>query len=617
MRWVPPPPLVDGNAAARPWAVLAFVLLCWGSIAVPARGQPVLGPQPPPEIVLKDGSDALRDPPPAAEWMDTTGQATLAQVLGGHADFGRYDPARIHRLGNGALWLQLRLQRPAGSHMEWLVEIPLPPVDRVTMYQQDAAGVWRSQTAGDRLAVASWPYPGRFPVFRLEVPPGEARDVYLQVQHNARSSIPLRIASAADHGQRMQLAYLGLGLVLGGLALLIAACIAQGWVYGDRAFLGYAAYATTIALALAAYTGAAAHLLWPQSGFLGDAAQGALALLSAAAAISFVRDLSGSATRAPRLATVGYWSAACVPVLLAAYLLLERPTATLMLGAYLAFACVLNLATAWRSWRSGDKVSAWILAAYVPLGAGVVLTLMRVFGLAPASWANQYGLVAAMAEQVPLLVVALSLHSRERHGAAIRELALSSQDALTGVLAAHLFHDRVRQLVARHDRGGESPAVLFVDLANYLRIKEQHGSAVAEQSLVRSVIKLRRLLRDIDTLSRIGESRFGLLLERMESRVSVTDRAARVVAAGLMPTKGQRPEVTLQFHVAAALLDEVPLDAGQLTSALDALLDATSAGTRQQIRFLGTRDRAGEPQGDSIAPGGDSGLSLPPAPASS
>jgi GGDEF domain-containing protein len=80
--------------------------------------------------------------------------------------------------------------------------------------------------------------------------------------------------------------------------------------------------------------------------------------------------------------------------------------------------------------------------------------------------------------------------------------------------------------------------------------------SVAEQSLLRSVIKLRRLLRDVDTVSRVGEARFGLILEGVTSRSSVTDRAARLIAAGLMPLKGLKPEVTLQFHIAAVLMDE-------------------------------------------------------------
>ncbi|GAC1604046.1 MAG: hypothetical protein NVS3B2_09120 [Ramlibacter sp.] len=542
-----------------------------------------------PTILLDEAGGPQRDPPAGLEWTDAAGKVTLDQLLAGAGGpFTPLDPARIRSLGTaGALWVHLRVSRPSDSHMAWVAELPLPPLDAVTLYQQDNKGGWRAQSAGDRLPVAGWPEPGRFPVFRLEVPPGQTRDVYFRVQHNARSNIPLRITTLIDHGMRMQLAYLGLGLVLGGLLLLIASCMVQSWVFRDRAFFGYAAYATTIALAMAAITGAAGHLLWPHSGFLADAAQGGLGLLSAAAAILFVRDLSGIGVRAPRLAAFARWTGLTGPVLVGIYSVMDRPPATVLLGVYLTLACALNLVIAWRSWREGDKVSLWILAAYLPLAVALGATLVRIFGVAPASWANQYGMVAAMALQVPLLLVALGIHSRERHGATTRELALSSQDALTGLLAAHLFHDRLRQMVARNRRNGESAAVLFVDLANYAAIRAQHGSSVAEQSVLRSVIKLRRLLRDVDTLSRIGEARFGLLLERTSSRMTVTDRAAGAVAAGIMPVRGQKPDVILHFHIAAALLDEVAMDAPTLTDALGALLDSMAPGTSRPIRFVG------------------------------
>jgi diguanylate cyclase (GGDEF)-like protein len=610
MRWAASRPLARCKAALGAWAAGLAVLL---SCAAPAQAQVTLAQRHPPPIVLEDGSNPLRDPPPASEWTDPGGKATLEQVLAGRSAFQPLQPQRVRQLGSaGALWFQLRLVRPPNSHLDWVAELPLPPLDTVTVYQQDRSGAWRAQSAGDRIAVAAWPESGRFPVFRLDVPPGEARDVYFRISHDARASVPLRIATAANHSQRMQLAYLGLGIVFGGLLLVIAACLVQSWLYRDRAFLGYAAYASIISLALAAFTGAGAHLLWPHSGTLADAAQGCLALLSAAAAILFVRDLSGIAVRSPRLAGFARWAAYAVPLLLAAYVLIERPTAALILGAYLLLACSLNLLIAWRSWRAGDSASLWILAAYLPMGVAVVLTLVRIFGLAPTSWANQYGMVAAMAVQVPLLLVALSIHSRERHGAVIRELALSSQDALTGLLAPHLFHDRLRQLVARHARHADGAAVLFIDLANCGRIKAQHGSAIAEQSLLRSVIKLRRVLRETDTLSRIGEARFGLILERAGTRASVMDRAARVVAAGKMPAKGPKPDIVLQFHVAAALLDDLQMGAQDLEPALAALLDSIPATTRRPIRFVGEPTTEPMPAFEH----GDDGIPLSQGPAS-
>jgi len=235
---------------------------------------------------------------------------------------------------------------------------------------------------------------------------------------------------------------------------------------------------------------------------------------------------------------------------------------------------------------------------------------VRMAGWLPASFGTQNAIVVAMAIEVPLLLVALNIRSRERHGAQIREIALSTQDALTGLLAAHLFLDRLRLVIARYNRDPDNAAIVFIDLVNYPAIKAQFGTAVAEQSLLRSVIKLRRLLRDVDTVSRVGEARFGLILEGVTSRIAVTDRAARLIAAGLMPLKGLKPEVTLQFHIAAVLLEERMGEPEELTRALEALLASMSSRTRRPIRFLEALDTepAGLEQSDSALFGTDSNL---------
>jgi GGDEF domain-containing protein len=148
---------------------------------------------------------------------------------------------------------------------------------------------------------------------------------------------------------------------------------------------------------------------------------------------------------------------------------------------------------------------------------------------------------------------------------------------------------------------------------NYPRIKNYYGTAVAEQSLLRCVIKLRRLLRDVDTVSRIGEARFGLILEGVTSRIAVTDRSARLIAAGLMPLQGLKPDVTLQFHIAAVLLEERISEAPELADALGELLATMSPRTRRPIRFLEpevTLPASVEPDSDSELRESDS---LPPS----
>ena len=571
----------DGWAA---WRAVTVLLLVAGACLTAGAAQ---GTSYPPTALLGDAQATMNAQELGVAWVDPGGTVSLEQVLRSDAQFAPANPDLIYSLGEqGVLWLHYRLLRGPGEHHRWLLAFPMPALDSVTAYQQDAKGHWVGQSAGDMTAVSTWPEPGRYPHFRLDLPAGHTADVYVRIRHMTSANFPVQLLTESAYDQRIQLEYLALGLTFGALLLLIATCLAQSIVYQDRVYAWYALYALVTALAVAAYTGAAAHLLWPGFAALGDSPQGCLAMLGSAAALLFVRNLTGISARHPLVDRLAYAAGLAGIALAALFLVVDKPLGLIMLACYVVVTSITNVWIAAAAWRRGDVVGAWVLVAYAPFALTVCLAIMRLFGWLPVSFGTQYAMVAALASQVPLLLVALNIRSRERHGAQIRELALSSQDALTGLLAPHLFHDRLRQVVARYKRDKENLAVVFIDLVNYPGIKAYHGSAVAEQSLLRCVIKLRRLLRDVDTVSRIGEARFGLILEGVTSRIAVTDRAARLIAAGLMPLSGLKPDVTLQFHIAAVLLEERIGEAPELVRALDDLLGTMSSRTRRPIRFL-------------------------------
>ncbi|MCW5651616.1 MAG: diguanylate cyclase [Ramlibacter sp.] len=596
--------------AAAAWRALLLLCLAAGPWALARAGMPV---QQVPTVKLEAAIGSIDAEARGLFWIDSLNSASVEQVaLTAPARFQPMQPGVIYTPGeSGTLWLYYRLERERTQPQNWLIEFPVPVLDLVTVYQRDSRGQWQAQTAGDTLAVDAWPDPGRYPFFRLDLPQGQPRDIFVRIRHTTPISLPVMLSSQSSHDQRIQIEYMGLGMAFGALILLIAACLAQAWVYRDRVYAWYSGYATLMTLAVAAYTGVGGHLLWSSYGYWTDASQGLLALLAAGAALLFVRNLAGVSNRFRWLDRTAYWGGWAGIPLAGAFLLVSKPVGLAIVGGYVASAAITNTWIAWLAWRRGDVVGRWVLAAYVPLTLSVLLAVLRLFGLLPISFGTQYAVVLGSALEVPLLLVALSIRSRERHGVQIRELALSSQDALTGLLAAHLFHDRLRQVVSRYRRDQQHAAVLFIDLVNYERIKSFHGSAVAEQSLLRCVIKLRRLVRDVDTVSRVGEARFGLILEGVNSRAAVTDRAARLIAAGLMPLKGLKPEVTLQFHIGSVLLSERLMDAPALASALAELLGSMSSRTRRPIRFLEPEATLRMPLGASSLYDGDDDSQLP------
>jgi diguanylate cyclase (GGDEF)-like protein len=313
----------------------------------------------------------------------------------------------------------------------------------------------------------------------------------------------------------------------------------------------------------------------------------------------FVRNILGLRRRFPLLDRLLLAFAVAGLLLAPLPALLPKTISAILVSACIVVGTLAAILVAVIAWLRGDAVAKWVFLAYVPMALGVLLSVLRVFGWMPVTFGTQYAVVGALGFEVPLLLVALFIRSRDRHSAEVREQALSTQDALTGLLAPHLFTDRLRQVVTRQRRDGENAAVMYIDLVNYGRIREYFGSAVAEQSLLRSVIKLRRLLRDVDTVSRVGEARFGVILEGATSRSSVTERATRLIAAGLMPLPGLKPDVTLQFHVAALMLGERPLEADEVQAALAAQLARMSPRTRRPIRFVEAEQAPASDAGDS------------------
>jgi two-component system, sensor histidine kinase LadS len=523
-------------------------------------------------------------------WYEDAAQASISQIAASPsvASFATADPSTMYNLKpQQRLWVRLALDRPDAASAQWRLWVPLPLIDKVTLYTPAPGGAdgWVAQSAGDSIAVAQWTEPGRYPRFQINLPPGNTV-VYLQIKGSTPLNVPLWMASQTQAQEVDHQAYLGLGIVLGGLLLLVALCFVLGYTYRDMMYVLYGLYATLMVLAVGAYTGLAAQMLWNHSPVWADAAQGALALFTGGAALYFINAVLAVKRYSPRWANVLVVLGGAGPVLAVAFVLLDRGVGVLMLGAYILMVSTAGIYCALAAWRRGDGVGRWVFFAYCPLALSVLLAIFRAFGWIPISWLVQYGVVAAMLLEVPLLMVALNLRSRERHAAQTRSQAMATQDALTGLLAGHLFEDRVLQAVQRSRRHGEPAAVVLVSLVNHDTISATYGTTVAEQSILRSVIKLRRVLRDVDTAARVGPSRFGLILEGAKSRDSVTQVAARLIALGLMPLKGLVPEVTLQFQFSAVLLHEYDQDAQEIPTQLASVLDRLSPRTRRPIRFL-------------------------------
>ena len=542
-----------------------------------------------------DDARPVVDDPPVLAWFGPPQQAGIEAAAGGRLPFQRLEGGQaLPFRGDQVLWMKLRLQGPAPSREAWQLEVPLPVLDRVTVYQRGAGGRWVAQTAGDTVAMRDWPRAARYPVFALRPTPGVPSDIYLEVRHSTPNTVPLRVATVEAHHRNDQREYLALGVTMGAMALLLAASMLRAWRLRDALYGWYALHALVAMLALAAFTGVAAHLFWGDAVGWVDGAGGSLALLAATLAAGIVARLGAVRTRMRGIAGWLHLLCGLGVLFVALYLVVPRGIGVLLLAIHLFSVSVLCLCAAAATWRRGDPVGLWLLLAILPMAAAVVLAMARAAGLLPSFWLTEYALVLALALGVPMLFGALDSRSQERRSVELRRLAAANQDALTGLMKREPFMARLHQAIARYQRRGEGAAVAVIELANHGWIQKTRGAEAAEEALLRAVIKLRRLVRDVDTTGRLGENRFGLILEGVSLRRPMNSVAARLVAAGLMEEPGRPRDVVLHFHVAALVLGEHAAPAPDLLQALDRLLAEMSPRTQRPFRFL-EAPMAGDP----------------------
>ncbi len=85
-------------------------------------------------------------------------------------------------------------------------------------------------------------------------------------------------------------------------------------------------------------------------------------------------------------------------------------------------------------------------------------------------------------------------------------------DALTDLPNRHLFTERVTQEIAREQRSNLQLVVLFIALDRYKNVNDTMGHAAGDALIREAAARLRKHLRESDTLCRFGGHEFAILL---------------------------------------------------------------------------------------------------------
>lgn len=157
---------------------------------------------------------------------------------------------------------------------------------------------------------------------------------------------------------------------------------------------------------------------------------------------------------------------------------------------------------------------------------------------------------------------------------------LAHHDALTGLPNRTLLADRMQQGLARAQRNHTRIALLFLDLDGFKPINDQLGHGAGDLALQEIARRLAGVIRQSDTLARIGGDEFVLLVTDLpdQAEEGVTRLARKCIAIVSQPLQLESTACTLGVSIGIALSDGSG-NADQILIAADkAMYDAKKNG---------------------------------------
>lgn len=146
---------------------------------------------------------------------------------------------------------------------------------------------------------------------------------------------------------------------------------------------------------------------------------------------------------------------------------------------------------------------------------------------------------------------------------------LANHDALTGLPNRRLLEDRLEQAIEMARRSSRQVAVQFIDLDHFKPINDRLGHRIGDLLLQAVALRLRGLLRAVDTVSRLGGDEFVIVQPEMNFITAAEHTAQRVLTALDQPYHIEGHELCVTPSIGIAIFPTHGESAETLLSAAD------------------------------------------------
>ena len=175
-------------------------------------------------------------------------------------------------------------------------------------------------------------------------------------------------------------------------------------------------------------------------------------------------------------------------------------------------------------------------------------------------------------------------------------------DALTNLPNRVLLADRLQQAIAQTRRSGKVIALAFLDLDGFKAINDEHGHLAGDHLLIAVANNMSQILREVDTLARIGGDEFIALLVDVGDAEAREPLFTRILAAAAIPELFGNATLQLSASMGVTFYPQLEeADADILMRQADqAMYQAKSSGKNRYYIFDTALDKVTRSQNESL-----------------
>jgi len=141
-----------------------------------------------------------------------------------------------------------------------------------------------------------------------------------------------------------------------------------------------------------------------------------------------------------------------------------------------------------------------------------------------------------------------------------------THDELTGLPNSFLFYDRLNTNIAIAERSTTRFSILHIEFKNIELMAKKYGKGISDALLIRITERLNDSLREADTVARLDEYAFGIIITHLVNKNAIDSLVYRIYKILSLPYQVNGDSLSVKVSIGMSVYPDNGMNATLLTN---------------------------------------------------